>query len=296
MHDRSTHVSSSVLVSLRTPLLAAIGLGFWLLHGTAATAQAAPLFETRADRAAQADLRRLADAENRYWTEHQTYVEAFTNLGPTPFEATKGIYLQVEAADRTHFRAVAMPRESHTARVFALEAKEGQATVNELEGEEVSAYVLGALKKIQSAERLKLSLAAFSTLGLIGLLFYGILIHRRGVPGQWRASTPYFIGLVPLYVTLILSTFVDENTYVGPLVLGMAVVGAIGSLASIILGTITLWRSFRMEEGFHFRRLALVGVLFAVVGMVSPFYTFYPHLPWIGELTNGPSAHRILPP
>jgi hypothetical protein len=294
MRNRSTHVSSSVRSSFWTPLLA-IGLGL-LIHITATPAQAAPLFETRGDRAAQADLRRLAEAETRYWTDHQTYIESFADLGPTPFEATKGIYLQVETADRTHFRAVAMPRESHTARVFALEAKEGQATVKELGGKEVSTYVLGALKKIQGAERLKLSLAAFSTLGLIGLLVYGILIHRKGAPGQWRASAPYFLGLVPLYVTLILSTFVDEHTYIGPLVLGMAVVGAIGSLSSIVMGTITLWRSITHEEGFHFRRLALIGVLFAVVGIVSPFYTFYPHLPWIGDWASRPSAHRILPP
>jgi hypothetical protein len=294
MCHRSLHVSAVPLAALAAPLLA-VGLGLSLL-AVPTPAQASQLFETRGDRSAQADLERLAEAENRYWTEHQTYVEAFDQLGPPAFKATKDIYLQVEIANRSHFRAVAMPRESHTARVFALEADNGLGLVTEMEGKEVSTYVLGALKTIRSTERLKRSLAAFSTLGLIGLLIYGMLIHRKGVPGQWRASAPYFLGLVPLYVTLILSTFVDEHTYVGPLIIGMAVTGAVASLASIILGTITLWRSLTTEEGFHFRRLALVGVLFAVVGIVSPFYTFYPHLPWIGELTTGPSAHRIMPP
>jgi hypothetical protein len=294
MCHRSLHVSAVPLATLAAPLLA-VGLGLSLL-AVPTPAQASQLFETRGDRSAQADLERLAEAENRYWTEHQTYVEAFDQLGPPAFKATKGIYLQVEIANRSHFRAVAMPRESHTARVFALEADNGLGLVTEMEGKEVSTYVLGALKTIRSAEQLKRSLAAFSTLGLIGLLIYGMLIHRKGVPGQWRASAPYFLGLVPLYVTLILSTFVDEHTYVGPLIIGMAVAGAVASLASIILGTVTLWRSLTTEEGFHFRRLALVGVLFAVVGIVSPFYTFYPHLPWIGKLTSGPSAHRIMPP
>jgi hypothetical protein len=294
MRHQSARVSLQLLPSLWKPLLA-VSLGLWLCHSTA-SAQAAPLFETRGDRAAQADLRRLAEAETRYWTEHHTYIVAFSDLGPTPFEATKDIYVQVETADGTHFRAIAMPRESHTARVFALEAKEGRTTVKELDNEEVSTYVFGALRKIRSAERLKLFLASFSTLGLIGLLIYGIIIHRKGAPGQWQASAPYFLGLIPLYVTLILSTFVDEHTYAGPLVLGMAAAGVIGSLSSIAIGVTTLWRSITREEGYQFRRLALVGVLFAVVGIVGPFYTFYPHLPLIGEWTSRPSAHRILPP
>jgi hypothetical protein len=294
MRHQSGHVNLPLFPSAWKPLLA-VSLGLWLSHSTA-PAQAAPLFETREDRAAQADLRRLAEAENRYWTEHHAYIVAFSDLSPTPFEATENIYVQVESADGTHFRAIAMPRESHTARVFVLEANEGRATVKELNEDEVTNYVLGALRKIRSAERLKLFLATFSTLGLIGLLIYGIIIHRKGAPGQWRASAPYFLGLIPLYVTLILSTFVDEHTYTGPLVLGMAAAGAIGSLSSIAIGVTTLWRSITREEGFQFRRLALVGVLFAVVGIVGPFYTFYPHLPWIGDWTSRPSAHRILPP
>ena len=275
-------------------IISTISLGLWLICCSAA--QAAPLFETRGDRAAHADLQRLAEAEARYWAEHHTYTLVFADLGPPPFEQTPDIYVQVETADQTHFRAIAMPRESHTARVFLLEAKDGQGTVRELNEEEVSAYVLGALKKIRSAEQLKLYLAAFSTLGLIGLLIYGVTVHRRGGAGQWRASAPYFLGLIPLYVALILSTFVDEHTYVGPLVVVMTMAGAIGSVSSIAIGITTLWRSISREEGFQFRRMALVGVLFAVLGIVSPFYTFYPHLPWIGDLTSRPSAHRILPP
>jgi len=271
-----------------------IGLELWLAPGL--PAQAATLFETSADRAARTDLQRLEQAESRYWTEHHAYTGVFSDLGPPTFEATKGIYLQVETADQTHFRAVAMPRESHTARVFALEANGGKSAVKELEEKEVSTYVLGALQKIRSSQRLKLSLAAFSTAGLLGLLIYGVILHQRGVAGQWRASAPYFLGLVPLYVTLILSTFVDELTYIGPLVLGMAVAGVIGGVSSILIGIVTLWQSITQKRDFHFLRLALVGILFAVLGIVSPFYTFYPHLPWIGDLTSRPSAHQIFPP
>lgn len=262
----------------------------------APSASAAPLFETRGDREAHADLQRLAEAENRYWTDHHTYTVSFAELGPSPFEPTPGIYVQVEAATPTRFRAVAMPRESHTARVFVVEAEEGHGGVTELGKEEVSTYVLGALKTIQGAEGLKLSLAALATLGFAGLMMYGIVLHRKGGTGQWRASTPYFLGSLTLYVTLILSTYVDEHTYIGPLVLIMAVTGATASLSSILLGTITLWRSIVEETGFQFRRLALAGVLFALLGLVGPFYTFYPHLPWIGDLTTRPAAHRILPP
>jgi hypothetical protein len=289
--------SATLNLNMRVCILLTLvifGLGLWLAPGP--SAQAASLFETRGDRAARTDLQRLAEAEGRYWSDHHTYTVAFTDLGPAPFEATEGVYLQVETANQTRFRAIAMPRESHTARVFALEAEEGKAHVKELDDDEVSTYVLGAMKAIRSTQRLKLSLAAFSTLGLIGLLLYGIALHRKGGAGQWRASAPYFLGLIPLYVTLILSTFVDEHTYIGPLVLVMALAGAIGGLSGIAIGIITLWQSFTREENFHFRRLALIGILFAVLGIVSPFYTFYPHLPWIGELTTRPSAHRILPP
>ncbi|HUJ80211.1 MAG TPA: type IV pilin protein [Nitrospiria bacterium] len=293
MRHQSGDVKSAHRVAVRR-VCSAVALGLWLVH--ASTAHAGALFETSADRAAQDDLQRLAQAEGRYWTNHHAYTGVFADLGPPTFEATKGIYLQVETATPSQFRAIAMPRESHSARVFALEANGGKATVKELDDNEVSTYVFGALKMIRSTQRMKLSLAAFSSAGLLGLLIYGARLHRKGAAGQWRASAPYFLGLIPLYVTLILSTFVDEHTYIGPLVLVMAVAGVLGGLSSIIIGVVTLWQSITQERDFHFRRLALVGILFAVLGLVSPFYTFYPHLPWIGELTTRPSAHHILPP
>jgi hypothetical protein len=278
--------------------MARAACALWVL-GVGATvlpAQAAPLFESRDDLTAQADLRRLAEAEQHYWTEHRTYTRSFAELSPTPFEPRKEIFVQVEIADDKTFRAIAMPRRSTTARVFALVATEGQGSVIELGEEEVSAYVLGALKAIRKDQTLKLMLATVCTVSLIGLAVYGMVMHQRQEAGRWRATIPYLLGLIPLYMTLILSTYVDEHTYIGPLVIGMAGAGVLAGLLSIVFGVIALWQLVTQDEGFQLRRLALVGVLCAVLGMISPFYTFYPHLPWIGELTTRPASHRILPP
>ncbi|MEW6324181.1 MAG: hypothetical protein AB1515_02220 [Nitrospirota bacterium] len=277
-----------------TAALLAIGwCGAWLL-APAPHAEAMELFETSQDRAAQADLRRLAEAEHRHWTDHGAYAVSFADLGPEPFEPAKDVYVQVEVADDKNFRAIAMPRNSTTARVFALVGTEGRQRIIELDDEEVSAYVLGALKPIKRDQALKSTLAAFFTLGWLGLVVYGVIMHGRG--GRWSATLPYFFGLVPLYVTLILSTYVDEHTYIGPLVIGMAGAGALAGLLSVFFGVRTLWRLLTQDEGYQLRRLALVGVMFAILGMISPFYTFYPYLPWIGDLTTRPAAHRILPP
>jgi len=221
---------------------------------------------------------------------------SFAELGPAPFEPSNEVYVQVEVANEKSFRAIAMPRRSTTARVFALVATEGRGAITELDDEEVSTYVLGALKTIQRDQALKLSMAIVFSLASGGLAVYGMIMHRRREPGQWKATIPYFLGLVTLYITLLLSRYVDEDTYIGPLVLGMAGAGALAGLLSIFFGVMALWQLVAQDESFQLRRLALVGVLFAVLGMVSPFYTFYPHLPWIGELTTRPAAHRILPP
>ncbi len=281
-----------------TRIVSAMMMGLLLLPiaGALTAASAAPLFETQDDRAAQDDLRRLGNAEQRYWTDHGTYIIAFQELSPAPFEPTPTVYVQVEHADAKSFRAVAMPRSSTTARVFVLEAKDGHGTVIELGDDQATDYILGALKKIRADQMTKLTLAMVMTLAVLGLLIYGIILHRKIGAGRWMASPPYFLGLIPLYVTLILSTYVDAHTYIGPLVLVMAGMGALAAFVSIGWGTVALWQLVTQDEGFHLRRLALVGVLCSVLGIVSPFYTFYPNLPFIGEFTNRPDAHRLLPP
>ena len=260
------------------------------------TASAEPFFETLEDRTAFSDLKRLAEAENQYWNDHGAYTRSFDDLGPTPFEPTKGTYLEIEQADETKLRAISMPRASTTARVFVLEAIEGRRHIDEMDEREVQDYVLGALSTLRQNKRLKLSLSMLFTLAVAGLCAYGVVMHRRGKQGQWMASAPYFLSLLTLYVTLILSTYVDEHTYIRPLIFWIAIAGAISALLSIGLGLTSLWKLVTQDEGFQLRRLALIGVLFSLLGIVSPFYTYYPHLPVIGEITTRSSAHRILPP
>ena len=76
----------------------------------------------------------------------------------------------------------------------------------------------------------------------------------------------------------------------------MAGAGAVAALASIGWGAVALWQLVTQHDGFHLRRLALAGVLFSILGIVSPFYTFYPHLPWIGDIATRAAPHRLLAP
>ena len=279
---------------MKSVAVAALGLA-WLAWAPSSLSAAPLLFETTADRAAQTDLERLAEAEQRYWTDHGTYTVSFADL-PGSFEPAKDTYVQVEIADEKNFRAIAMPRRSTSARVFALVAESGRGAVTELGDKEVSTYVLGAMNSIKRDQAVKLSLATVFTVGWLGLAIYGVVLHRRGEAGRWKGALPYFLGLIPLYVTLIFSTYIDENTYVGPFVLGAALLGAGAGALSMVFGVRALWQLVTQDEGFQLRRLALIGVLCAVLGIISPFYTFYPYLPWIGELTQRPASHRILPP
>jgi len=262
----------------------------------AAPAQGAPLFESRDDRAAQSDLQRLSEAEHRYWAANGRYTVSFAELSTPPFDATPAVYLQVETANQHHFRAIAMPRLSTTARVFALEASDGASLVSEMTDEEVSTYVLGALRPIRHDQLVKRSLTTLFTVSVFGLAVYGFLLHRRGGPGHWKVSLPYFLGLSTIYATLILSTYIDDHTYIGPLVLAMAGIGAASGTLGIAAGTVALWQTVVEEHTFHLRRMALVGVLLALLGLISPFYTFYHYLPWIGDLTERSTGHRLLPP
>ena len=80
--------------------------------------------------------------------------------------------MEIEQANRDGYRAISLPAESTSARVFAFDSKQGG--FYEMDDVEVSRYVLGALRQIRE-ERRKENLSDFTAWVMMGgMVFLGL--------------------------------------------------------------------------------------------------------------------------
>ena len=80
--------------------------------------------------------------------------------------------MEIEQANRDGYRAISLPAESTSARVFAFDSKQGG--FYEMDDVEVSRYVLGALRQIRE-ERRKENLSDFTAWIMMGgMVFLGL--------------------------------------------------------------------------------------------------------------------------
>jgi hypothetical protein len=106
------------------------------------------IFEVDADVQARQALLDLMQIQDKFYQENKRYATGHAEIEKYNLNYHTGIvYLEIENAGKDGYRAVSLPAESTTARVFAYDSKQGG--FYEMEQEEVSRYVLGALKHIR---------------------------------------------------------------------------------------------------------------------------------------------------
>ena len=107
-----------------------------------------PIFENNYDAMARQALFDLVKAQNNYWEKHNKYSKELAQLQRYNLKYHTGIvYLEIQSASKDGYRAISLPAESTTARVFIYDTtKGGFYEADELE---VSKYVLGALNFIR---------------------------------------------------------------------------------------------------------------------------------------------------
>ena len=109
------------------------------------------LFEHDSDVQAKKALQDLMVIQEAFHKENKRYAKNLVEIEKYKLEYHGGIvYLEIQSANEKAYRAIALPAESITARVFAFDT--GKGGYYEMEEEEVSEYVLGALNFIRKQQ------------------------------------------------------------------------------------------------------------------------------------------------
>ncbi len=202
---------------------------FFLLIFTASCSQ---FFETTEDVQARKALTDLMAIQEAFHAENQRYARNFTELAKYDLKYHTGIvYMEIQSADKDQYRAISLPAESTSARVFAYDMEQGG--FYEMEDLEVSQYVLGALNHIRLEQRNK-SISDFAFYALLAVIFVlGIRFHNRHQETENRlAFVAFYLSLLPLgwsfsALNYLESKIVFSSTLTGlcGAALGLAVLG-----------------------------------------------------------------------
>jgi hypothetical protein len=173
----------------------ALFFSFFLLIFTASCSH---IFETTEDVQARKALTDLMAIQESFHSENQRYARNFTELKKYQLKYHTGIvYMEIQSADKDQYRAISLPAESTSARVFAYDTEKGG--FYEMEDLEVSQYVLGALNHIRLEQRNKsISDFAFFVL-LAGIFVLGVRFHMRHPEIENRlVFIAFYLSLIPL--------------------------------------------------------------------------------------------------
>ena len=157
-----------------------------------------PVFETDRDIQARQALFDLMKIQESFHGENQRYARNLVEIGKYNLKYHTGIvYLEIEKASKDGYRAISLPAESTTARVFSYDSDKGG--FYEMEGDEVSRYVLGALRHIRDQNRKKdihelIAWILIGAMGFLGLRFFSRYQSQENNPVIWA----YILCLPPL--------------------------------------------------------------------------------------------------
>ena len=220
-------------------------------------------FETKTDRDAQIALKKLMRVQEEFRQDHQRYAKTIFEIEKVNkynIKYHKGlIYMEIETADVNSYRAISLPAESTTARVFAHDLKHGG--FYEMNDEETTQYVLGAFRSIQNEKKMRriLDLSSIVLVSIIAFLgIYSMVRKREAQYGFTYAA--HFISLVPLFFSMTtvnhMSTQIAFSNFLkGSIYLALA------------LSIFCLWVAMVQIRIYYFQRgaTALVGLFTSIV-------------------------------
>ena len=103
------------------------------------------IFELDSDVQARQALFDLMEAQDKFYQDNNKYAGKLFEIEKYNFKYHTGIvYMEIEQANKDGYRAISLPAESTSARVFAFDSKQGG--FYEMDDVEVSRYVLGAFR------------------------------------------------------------------------------------------------------------------------------------------------------
>ena len=169
------------------------------------------IFELDSDVQARQALFDLMEAQDKFYQDNNKYAGKLFEIEKYDFKYHTGIvYMEIEKANKDGYRAISLPAESTSARVFAFDSKQGG--FYEMDDVEVSRYVLGALRQIRE-ERRKENLSDFTAWIMMGgMIFLGLrFISKYKNPENNSLLGAYLCCLFPLAWSIAVLGKMDKN-------------------------------------------------------------------------------------
>jgi len=181
----------------------------WLIIIALCASGCTRIFENDQDAQARQALQDLMVIQEQFHKENKRYAKNLTEIQKYNLKYHNGIvYLEIESAGKDKYRAISLPAESTTARVFAYDTSQGG--YYEMNEEEVAQYVLGALNHIRKEQREKATFDYLSGGMLICLFWFGLrMFARYKEPRTGWVWWPYFLCLAPLSLTVATLNHMD---------------------------------------------------------------------------------------
>jgi len=239
------------------------------------TASCARQFENNVDYQAKKALQDLMAIQEAYYAENQRYARNLIEIEKYNLKYNNGlVYLEIESAGKDQYRAISLPAESTTARVFAFDT--GKGGFYEMNDIEVSQYVLGALKHIRKEQSDKRISEYFFFLLLAMLFILGVRLHLRFKEAKNRpVFAAFYLSLIPLTWSFSVLNYMSKDIVFTRYLSGM-------SVASLVFAVLTI-----LIDAWWFKRQKLFTTsasLFSILGMTLIIALF----------SGGVMAHTLL--
>ncbi len=200
------------------------------------------IFELDSDVQARQALFDLMEAQDKFYQDNNKYAGKLFEIEKYDFKYHTGIvYMEIEKANKDGYRAISLPAESTSARVFAFDSKQGG--FYEMDDVEVSRYVLGALRQIRE-ERRKENLSDFTAWIMMGgMIFLGLrFISKYKNPENNSLLGAYLCCLFPLAWSIAVLGKMDKNIVFSSQISLLTWTSLSLALVSFILGSRWVFR------------------------------------------------------
>jgi len=220
----------------------------WLIIIALCAGGCTRIFENDQDVQARQALQDLMAIQDQFHKENKRYAKNLLEIQKYNLKYHNGIvYLEIESAGKDKYRAISLPAESTTARVFAYDTRQGG--YYEMGEEEVAQYVLGALNHIRKEQSEKATFDYLSAGMLICLFGFGVrMFTRHKEPRTGWVWWPFFLCLAPLSLTVGVLNHLDKDIFLSNDLILLMGTGVGVSVLCLVLAGIGLFKIPTKDE------------------------------------------------
>ncbi len=221
----------------------------------------------------------LMEAQEAYRAENGKYTTELDQLKKYNLEYHTGIvYLEIPSAGKSEFRAIALPAESSTARVFVYDT--GKGGFYEADEVEVANYVLGALNFIRGEKEKQRTNNMFAAilLGSLCVLGFRFASKYKGEDNN-VVLTSYFISLLPLGWAVAALNHLNSDIAFSQKIMVFSISAITASIASIVLTSRWMIKRKLLTSQAPVLGLAGCTLFISIVSAGAVLYTLYKYYP-----------------